>query len=143
MVWRYGGERATHKIWCGSMQRFPRNLSLRTDARTDARTDDGRTTTDACAMTVAKNKYLFEGLCIPHHVKLLNINLKPHCQRKRKTKPHTPEKKIQENPDRQVGQISNVTSGTNILCRPSHSPTDCLVRALQQGPASCTLHKKG
>ncbi len=26
MVWRYGGEGATHKIWPGSMQRFPRNL---------------------------------------------------------------------------------------------------------------------
>ncbi len=38
MVWRYGGEGATHKIWSGSMQRFLRNLSLRT--------------TDACAMTV-------------------------------------------------------------------------------------------
>ncbi len=48
MVWRYGGEGATHKIWPGSIQRFPRNLSLRT---TDGRTD-GRTT-DACAMTVA------------------------------------------------------------------------------------------
>ncbi len=33
MVWRYGGEGATHKIWPGSMQRFPRNLSLRTDGR--------------------------------------------------------------------------------------------------------------
>ena len=39
MVWRYGGKGATHKIWSGSMQRFLRNLSLRT--------------TDACAMTVA------------------------------------------------------------------------------------------
>ncbi len=39
MVWGYGGEGATHKIWPGSIQRFPRNLSLRT--------------TDACAMTVA------------------------------------------------------------------------------------------
>ncbi len=44
MVWRYGGEGATHKIWPGSMQRFLRNLSLRAT--------DGRTT-DACAMTVA------------------------------------------------------------------------------------------
>ncbi len=43
MVWRYGGEGATHKIWPGSMQRFPRNFEF---------TDDGRTT-DACAMTVA------------------------------------------------------------------------------------------
>ncbi len=33
MVWRYGGEGATRKIWPGSMQRFPRNLSLRTDGR--------------------------------------------------------------------------------------------------------------
>ncbi len=41
MVWRYRGERATHKIWSGFMQRFLRNLSL--------------WTTDACAMTVAKN----------------------------------------------------------------------------------------
>ncbi len=42
MVWRYGLEGATHKIWSGSMQQFPRNLSLRTaDGR---RTDDGRTT---------------------------------------------------------------------------------------------------
>ena len=39
MVWRYCGEGATHKMWYGSMQRFLRNLSLRT--------------TDACAMTVA------------------------------------------------------------------------------------------
>ena len=31
VVWRYGGEGATHKIWPGSMQRFPRNLSLWTD----------------------------------------------------------------------------------------------------------------
>ncbi len=45
MVWRYGEEGASHKIWPGSIQRFPRNLSLRTD--------DGRRTTDACAMTVA------------------------------------------------------------------------------------------
>ncbi len=43
LVWRYGGEGTTHKIWPGSMQRFPRNLSLRTDGRT----------TDACATTVA------------------------------------------------------------------------------------------
>ncbi len=42
------------------MQRFLRNLSLRTDGRTDGRrtdgrraTDDVRRTTDACAMTVA------------------------------------------------------------------------------------------
>ncbi len=28
MFWRYGGEGATHKIWPGPMQRFPRNLSL-------------------------------------------------------------------------------------------------------------------
>ncbi len=40
MVWRYGGEGTTHKIWPGSMQRFSRNLSLWT---TDGqRTDDGR-----------------------------------------------------------------------------------------------------
>ncbi len=53
MVWRYSGEGATHKIWPGSIQRFPRNLSLRTDA---------------CAMTVAllikssraKNRRLYE-----------------------------------------------------------------------------------
>ncbi len=45
MVWRYGREGATHKIWSESMQRFLRNLSLRTT--------DGRRTTDACAMTVA------------------------------------------------------------------------------------------
>ena len=38
MVWRYGGQGATHKIWPGSMQRFLRNLSLRA--------------TDDCAMTV-------------------------------------------------------------------------------------------
>ena len=43
MLWRYGAEGVTHKIWPGSMQRFPRNLSLRTDGRT----------TDASAMTVA------------------------------------------------------------------------------------------
>ena len=37
MVWRYGQEGATHKIWPGSMQRFPRNLSLQTtDGWTDA-----------------------------------------------------------------------------------------------------------
>ncbi len=30
---------ATHKIWPGPMQRFSRNLSLRT---TDGRTDNGR-----------------------------------------------------------------------------------------------------
>ncbi len=42
MVWRYGGQVASQKIWSGSMQRFMRNLSLRTDGRTDA-----------CAMTVA------------------------------------------------------------------------------------------
>ncbi len=30
IVWRYGGEGAAHKIWSGSMQRFLRNLSLRT-----------------------------------------------------------------------------------------------------------------
>ena len=36
MVWRYGGEGATYKIWPGYMQRFPRNLNLRTDGRTDA-----------------------------------------------------------------------------------------------------------
>ncbi len=39
MVWRYGGEGATRKIWPGSMHRVPRNLSLRTDGRT---TDDLR-----------------------------------------------------------------------------------------------------
>ena len=39
MVWRYCAEGATHKIWLGFMQRFPRNLSLRTDGRT---ADDGR-----------------------------------------------------------------------------------------------------
>ncbi len=49
MVWRYGKEGASHKILPGSMQRFPRNLSLQTD---DGRTTDGRTTDD-CAMTVA------------------------------------------------------------------------------------------
>ncbi len=37
IVWRYGGEGATHKMWPGSMKRFPRNLSLRTtDVRQDA-----------------------------------------------------------------------------------------------------------
>ncbi len=39
MVWRYDGEGATHNILAGSMQRFLRNLSLRTD---DGWTDDGR-----------------------------------------------------------------------------------------------------
>ncbi len=39
IVWRYN-----HIIWSGSMQQFPRNLTLRTD--------DGQTTDD-CAMTVA------------------------------------------------------------------------------------------
>ncbi len=39
MVWRYGGEGAAHKIWPGSIQQFPRNLSLRTD---DRWTTDGR-----------------------------------------------------------------------------------------------------
>ncbi len=48
MVWRYGGEGATYKIWPGSIQRFLRNLSLRT---TDGRTV-GRTTEDG-PMTVA------------------------------------------------------------------------------------------
>ncbi len=38
-VLRYGGEGDTHRIWPGSMQRFLRNLSLRT--------------MDACTMTVA------------------------------------------------------------------------------------------
>ncbi len=38
--WRYGAEGATHKILPGSMQRFPRNLSVRT---TDGRTDGRRT----------------------------------------------------------------------------------------------------
>ena len=32
--WRYGGEGATHKIWPGFMQQFPRNLC-------DGWTDDG------------------------------------------------------------------------------------------------------
>ncbi len=44
MVSTYGGEGATHKVWLGSMQRFPSDLSLRTT--------DGRMT-DACATTVA------------------------------------------------------------------------------------------
>ncbi len=35
MIWRYGREGGTHKIWPGPMQRFLRNLSLRT-------MDDGR-----------------------------------------------------------------------------------------------------
>ena len=29
--WRYGGQVASHKIWSRTMQRFPRNVSLRTD----------------------------------------------------------------------------------------------------------------
>ena len=38
MVWIYGGEGASHKIWSGSMQWFLRNLTLQTD--------DGQTTDD-------------------------------------------------------------------------------------------------
>ncbi len=44
MVWRYGGEGATHKVWPGSMQQFPRNLNLWTTGGRGGRT------TDACAM---------------------------------------------------------------------------------------------
>ncbi len=33
LFWRYGGQVASHKIWSGSMQRFPRNLGLRMDGR--------------------------------------------------------------------------------------------------------------
>ncbi len=50
MVWRYGQEGATHKIWPGSMQRFPRNLSLRTDGRTD----DGRLRHDSSSADKVK-----------------------------------------------------------------------------------------
>ncbi len=59
------------------MQRFLRNLSLRTDGRTD----DGRRTTDACAMTVAlltlaKNvKMFFYRVSIPSSPLVLNISL--------------------------------------------------------------------
>ncbi len=52
IVWRYGGEGATHKIWYGSMQRrFPRNLSLQT---TDGRTDDGRLRHDSSSADKVK-----------------------------------------------------------------------------------------
>ena len=38
IVWRYGGEGATHKIWPRPMQWFPRNLSLQaTDGQTYVR----------------------------------------------------------------------------------------------------------
>ena len=33
MVWRYGEQGVVHKIWPGSMQWFPRNLTLWTDGR--------------------------------------------------------------------------------------------------------------
>ncbi len=49
MVWQYGGEGATHKVWPGSMQRLLRNQSLWT---TDGRMD-GQRMMDTCAMTVA------------------------------------------------------------------------------------------
>ncbi len=51
IVWRYGGEAATHKIWPGSMQRFLRNLSLRTD---DGRTTDGRLRHDSSSADKVK-----------------------------------------------------------------------------------------
>ncbi len=61
MVWRYGGYVASHKIWSGSMQRFLRNLSLRTDGRrttddgrTDGRTDDGRLRHDSSSADKVK-----------------------------------------------------------------------------------------
>ncbi len=54
MIWRYGEEGATHKIWPGSMQRFPRNLSLQTDGRTDGWTDDGRLRHDSSSADKVK-----------------------------------------------------------------------------------------
>ncbi len=51
MVWIYGAEGATYKIWPGSMQRFLRNLSLRMD---DGLRDDGRLRHDSSSADKVK-----------------------------------------------------------------------------------------